>query len=196
MARPWSYDMTFTQTSTDSNYFYDDVLHELGHAHGLNHINDTLSLMNWYHKAGRRDSIPGGVPPGPQTLYGAFDMINTSISYPPYCGNDSILLNTSTHCIDPSLSVPMISQYLYNLNLFPNPSNGGIITIVYELPKDSYIQFKIVDCTGRVVKNLDYTYKTAGNYSEQINVSNLAKAIYLFTANINGECKTIKFVKL
>jgi hypothetical protein len=64
------------------------------------------------------------------------------------------------------------------------------------LPKDSHIQFRIVDCTGRVVMNLDNTYKSAGNYSEQVNVSKLAKAIYLFTANINGECQTIKFVKL
>jgi hypothetical protein len=78
---------------------------------------------------------------------------------------------------------------------FPNPA-GRYITIDYTLPENAYICFKITDCTGRIVMMLNDEHKNAGVYSEQANVSTLAQGVYFFIANINGEYKTIKFIKI
>jgi hypothetical protein len=85
---------------------------------------------------------------------------------------------------------------IYNLNLFPNPANSGDITIAYHLDENSYLQFKILDCTGRVLMTLHNENKPPGDYSEQINIDALANGVYLFAVIINGESQTIKFIKL
>jgi len=60
----------------------------------------------------------------------------------------------------------------------------------------STIQFRITDCIGRVIMNLNNENKPPGIYSEEVNIDASAGGVYLFTANINGECQTIKFIKL
>ena len=196
----WSYDTTGIGYSSDSTYFYDAILHELGHAHRLGHINDTLSLMYWYTAAYRPSIITGGTYPGPATLEGGLDVVNTSAApsnAPSLLGcSYSILVPSTRMCVDPTLSVPTISKNGYSLNLYPNPTNGGNIMISYLLSKDSYIYFKITDCTGRVLISSLPQQKPAGDYTAGIDINNLSAGVYFFIATINGATQTIKFVKL
>ncbi len=128
---------------------------------------------------------------------GGLDMVYTSATYSPLslCSLDSILIPCPRNCIDPTLSVPDILENSNDLKLFPNPANSGDITIAYTLKENAYVQFKVYDCIGKEVIKMTFEHKTVGNYSERINVANLAKGVYLFTANINGDCQTIKFIK-
>jgi hypothetical protein len=196
----WSYDTT--GTFTDSVYFYDVILHELGHAHGLGHINDTKSLMYWNESAWvqRVNITSGSTYPGPASLLGGLDMVSTSVAHTPASLGGcpfTMLVQSTINCKDPTLNIPVISENVNNnLNLYPNPINSGYITIAYQLNNNTNIQFKILDCTGRVVINLDNEHKVAGTYTEQVNIDALVDGIYLFTANINGIYKTIKFIKL
>ena len=197
----WSYDTAGIVYSSDSTYFYDAILHELGHAHRLGHINDTLSLMYWYTAAYRPSIVTGGTYPGPATLEGGLDVVNTSAapSNAPSilgCSAYSILVPSTRMCIDPTLSVPPISKNGYSLNLYPNPINNGDLMISYQLNKDAYIYFKITDCTGRVLISSLPQQKPAGNYTAGININNLSAGVYFFVATINGVSQTIKFVKL
>jgi hypothetical protein len=184
-------------------YFYDPIVYELGHAHGLGHINDDSSLMFRSTITGYRPVITSGSTyPGPGILLGAMDMIYTSVlpanapgSLPgscPFAQLDTI----PRHCFDLTLSVPDIPENAYTLNLYPNPIGYGEITITWQLIQNSHIQFKIEDCIGRVIMNLNNENKPPGDYSEEVNINALAQGIYLFTANINGECQTIKFIKI
>jgi hypothetical protein len=106
------------------------------------------------------------------------------------------LVQSAINCTDSHLGVPAVSNNAYNLSLYPNPANNGNIIISYELNKNSFIQFKILDYSGREVMILNDEKKSIGTYTEQVNIDDLANGVYLFKANINGECKTIKFIKL
>jgi hypothetical protein len=157
--------------------------------------------MYYNDPPGRRDSIPEcSYFPGPATLYGAYDMINTSIAWnpsslPDHCP-DNILVTDPSPCKDPYLNVTDIPQNPYNLNLYPNPINRGDLTIAYELTSGSSVEFKIFDCTGRLLMNFNNGNLPQGTYSQKLNTDNLAQGIYLFTVIINGEYRTVKFVKL
>ncbi len=182
-------------------YFYNIILHELGHAHGLNHINDQASLMYYstLYGAYRPEITDGMTYPGPATLLGALDMINTSAANSPSsigCGSYNILVPSFRYCIDPTLGVPYVPDNPYNLVLFPNPINRWDINIAYQLTKNSTVQLKIEDAIGRVVLLLKNEQESPGTYGEKINIDALAAGIYFFTANINGEIQTIKFIKI
>jgi hypothetical protein len=192
---PWSYDMTGLQTSPDSDYFYDFILHEIGHAHLLNHINDTNSLMYFNFRQGRRVNILSGTPPGPQDLYAGYEVVSTDSAFIDGC-QDGTLKNIPRYCTDPTLAVSPVSENKYTLDVYPNPAGNGDITIAYQLSTDSYVQFKITDCIGRAIIALPEEHESVGAHTEQINVTNLAQGVYLLIANINGECQTIKFIKL
>lgn len=158
--------------------------------------------MYWNTAAFRPSIITQGhYWPGPGTLLGGLDAVNTSATHSPAlfgCGSYSILVPSTRECIDPTLNVSSVSDNPDNLNLYPNPVNdlSGEISISYQLAQDSYVQFKIIDCIGKEITILDNEHKPAGTYNEQLNVSNLAGGIYLFVANINGQVQTIKFIKL
>jgi SprB repeat len=198
--KSWSYDTTNNIVVGNYDYFYDAILHELGHAHGLGHVNDTLSLMYRVQLHTHRDSITSGSTyPGPATLLGGLDMVYTSADITPSffgCSIYNILITDSVQCNDATLSVANIPENTYNLNLYPNPINSGDLTIAYQLNADSYIQFKIIDCIGREVIVLQYEHKMPGIYKQQVNINAIARGPYLFVANINGEIQTIKFIKI
>jgi hypothetical protein len=192
----WSYDMTYriADTSHDSDYFYDAILHELGHAQLLNHVDDTTSLMYYTASTNTRKNILSGTYPGPQTLYGAFDVVNTSAVNTPPCSY-GILVRSSRTCIDSTLAVPSISKNEYNLTLYPNPASNTI-SIGYQLSQNANIQFLVTDCVGRQLVILNEGSKPPGQYTRQINISGWAQGVYFFIADINGEAHTVKFIKL
>lgn len=77
----------------------------------------------------------------------------------------------------------------YNLSQnYPNPFNPTT-KIDYDLPKDSKISIKLYDITGREIMTLVNTQQSAGNYTIQVNASNLSTGVYFYTmvANSNGD---------
>jgi len=122
-------------------------------------------------------------------------MVKTSAAYSNSCSFTKLIPSTIL-CIDHTLDVPVTPDSPNNLNLYPNPINNGDITIAYQLKENSYIQFKIIDYIGRDVVVLNEENKPPGTYNEQINVNAFASGVYLLVANINGQCQTIKFIKL
>ena len=191
----WNYNISDTVFPGNYFYFFDVLMHELGHAQLLNHVDDTTSLMYWSNNGHKRLNIESGVAPGPQTLYGAFDVVNTSAINTPPCAYH-ILIPSARTCIDHTLNVPSISKNEYNLTLYPNPASNGNVTIAYQLNENSSVQFTVTDCTGRQLMSINKGFEPPGQYAEPINISTLAQGVYLFITEINGEMHTLKFIKL
>jgi hypothetical protein len=186
----WNYDTLGSPLGPNEVGFYDNILHELGHAHLLNHVNDINDVMYYNTDNVTRTNLDFC----PSALAGATDVVTIS----PTVNLSPCLFIHMIH-VSPTCStnaVPTILENVYKLAIFPNPINNGDITISYQLNKNSYVQFKIMDCTGREVMTQDSEKKSTGTYTEQLNIDVLAEGIYLLAANINGEYKTVKFIKL
>jgi len=189
----WSYDTTGAILASNQRSFYDAILHELGHAQRLQHVNNTSDIMYRNPVTGFRPSLTTTS----SALAGAFNVVSTSAGTSPstYGCSYSTLVPSARNCIFASFGINTYENG-NNLNVYPNPANDGEITIAYQLSKTATVQFKIVDYIGREIISLKQETKEQGKYTQQINISQLASGIYLLTANINGQYQSIKLIKL
>ncbi|HEX2868999.1 MAG TPA: T9SS type A sorting domain-containing protein [Ignavibacteriales bacterium] len=84
---------------------------------------------------------------------------------------------------------PEISAVSYNGNAplsyslsqnYPNPFNPST-TISYSIPKQSYVELKIIDMLGREISTLVSKKHTAGEYKVQFDASNLPSGMYIYS---------------
>lgn len=76
---------------------------------------------------------------------------------------------------------------------YPNPFNP-ITTIEYILTADSDVELSLYDITGRKVMDLVNSYQQAGEYSMQINASDLSSGIYMYKLRSGRHIETRKML--
>lgn len=81
----------------------------------------------------------------------------------------------------------------YSLFSFPNPFNP-VSKIVYTIPKSSFVNIKIFDMSGRLIKELVNETKIAGTYTIDFNGSDLSSGMYYLVLNADKFQKTEKLV--
>ena len=95
-----------------------------------------------------------------------------------------LLLNAVIWLASPSnLGIPNISpsEFIF----YPNPSSNFLN---FKEGSAKNIEYSIIDATGRVVRK----GLTTGN---QVDVRNLSKGIYILTLSMDGQIKTVRFMK-
>ncbi len=195
----WDYDTTGNVTG-NGPFFYDAILHELGHAIGLDHINDPLSLMYYKQDPDSRPTLESGTdaPHGRSaTLAGAGDIIKTSIADPPSvygCTGLSSLVTKPCNSRQAEIRDPVVRNSP-DLSVFPNPVRNGYLTVSYALSTPAYVQLKILDCKGNEISMRTSSGKAAGSYQDRLDVQTLAEGVYMLIVNVNGEIKSVKFIK-
>jgi beta-glucosidase len=78
---------------------------------------------------------------------------------------------------------------------YPNPFNP-ITTISYEIPKNSFVEIKILDVLGRDVATFVNEEKSAGNHRFDFNGSELSSGIYFYQINAGSYMKIQKMILL
>ncbi len=68
---------------------------------------------------------------------------------------------------------------------YPNPFNPTT-KINFAIPKQGFVNLKVYDILGRVVKNLISEVKAAGYYSVDFNASELSSGVYFYKVDVNG----------
>jgi hypothetical protein len=76
---------------------------------------------------------------------------------------------------------------------YPNPFNPST-TINYSLPKRGIVKLTVYNILGSKVATIINEYKPAGNYSVQINGSNLASGVYLYRLESGNYSASKKFI--
>lgn len=190
----------------ESGYYIDDVFVTLCDTQDTVNVaicpDDSIYLQNKFqtHSGFYTDSL--------KNQYGCDSIVITNLSVEDYKfknknliinEGDSVLINgkyrsqqgiyydtLKTHASCDSIIITNLIVE-HKLKVFPNPSSSGEITISYFINNNSLVQFKLVDFIGREVMSINCGMKPAGDYSNQVNISELAAGIYLLIANINGE---------
>ncbi|MCL6494607.1 MAG: T9SS type A sorting domain-containing protein [Ignavibacterium sp.] len=76
---------------------------------------------------------------------------------------------------------------------YPNPFNPST-TIRYSIPKSSYVELKVYDGLGNLVKSLVSEYLNAGTYQATFNGAGLSSGVYYYQINAGEFTATKKLV--
>jgi hypothetical protein len=88
---------------------------------------------------------------------------------------------------------PLENQHPLKFNLmqnYPNPFNPST-QIVYQIPKDGFVNVSVYNSLGQEVKNLVNQFQTRGKYTVQFNAGDVPSGVYLYRIQ-SGNFKEIK----
>lgn len=202
----WTYDTTSSSVPVDSVDFYGTILHEIGHAHQLLHVNDKKDVM-YYGRSPGPIPVIGRVSIEPLAQYnspnahdGAVEVNNESklINFnPATCpGTQAIFIpSDQSKCIDVDTKVKTIIKNNYNFLLFPVPTTE-ILNISYNLTSGNFTQIKLLNIQGNEIVVINNSFQSTGNYQYQVNLANATQGLYFLVANINGTILINKIIKL
>ncbi len=202
-AAPWHFD-TINALPAGKTDFFEVTLHEVGHAVLLGHVNYD-DLMFYKPLFDPADSIPEFsrryISAIDQTaginvvVKGAGVTLDLST-----CGGTDvgtlIILPADQSCVNLVSAKGLSRTNSSFINTYPNPAGNQGFNISYELTNKSFVQFRLIDYTGKQILLIDNGYLPAGKHKEQINTNQLTSGFYFLVANIGGNVQTKKIIKL
>lgn len=135
-------------------------------------------------------TFEGGTPSNstevnPVVTYAAEGEYDVSLQVGNVIGSNT---KTVTDFITVRKGVRVQELLVQNTNLYPNPVTNGKLTITSQRVFDEYT---ITDLTGKVLLEGAFAAK-----EKQLNVSQLAKGVYLLKLTVKGESSLMKFLVL
>lgn len=181
-------------TSIPPNYsdFYTVILHELGHAHNLKHVNGQNNIMYYglYDGEIKRDlendysCDEGGnwvIDFSTDTIYNYIEM----------CGVKTINANPNTPCSH--LSVETIDGTNDNILIYPNPFTGNVNIEITSFNTSTSI-IHLLDLNGKEILRKEY-FVHQGINTIPIQTIGLKNGIYLITILKDNKLTSHKLIK-
>ncbi len=198
VAETWLIDTSYTQNLLPKQHdFFQVVQHELGHAHGLDHVNDNTDMMYYADKSNPINTIP---------YYNRVDIYNSqdAVNGGNYIFQKSqqihscdfvtqMVPSSVSNCSSPN-NICELSNEDINLWAYPNPLND-ILTVFYNLKRDAVLNITIYDYLGTKIKQVNIGKQNMGSHNIKINVNNLSSGLYFLKVKINSSVETIKLIK-
>lgn len=195
----WFYDTTMTQNiPINKNDFYNVILHELGHAHYLLHVNDANDLMYYATYSSSANPVPSSmrnhINSSPNQIEGGLYILDKSYNLSFNCNR---IHNTTplylTGC--GSMSTEQISNNQFQMIVYPNPFNDDF-TIEYTLNTPMEIECVITDISGRIIKTTSFKNTTSGTNTNYLSLANYGSGIYFISlSSKNGILVSSKIFK-
>jgi hypothetical protein len=170
------------------------ILHELGHAHNLGHVNDTKELM--YYSKGSQATLAANriinIPNSPSAFDGGNDV--TTYSTGVSCANPipamALTLDCSYHQSQ-SLSHHVLTT---SYNVYPNPITD-VTHLTFDLESTANVQIAVINILGEVVLAIPSKTLLEGNHTLSVNSNNLPTGIYVTNLIVNGSVYSKKLIK-
>ncbi|MDF1672782.1 MAG: T9SS type A sorting domain-containing protein [Vicingaceae bacterium] len=93
-----------------------------------------------------------------------------------------------------NVGVEELESSFIDMNLFPNPSNNGNVTLALEVEKNSEVKVILMNNLGQNVKTIFNGNANKGLNNINFNTENLSSGIYFVTTYINGSGVAKKFI--
>lgn len=193
----WWYDTT--GASVPANYldFYGEILHELGHAHGIRHVNDPIDPMFWTPGNGSA-VIPASNRRYQPTKW--YNLVDAGIDVRAYSEAINYDCTSATHLIsaietDCSL-INRIKEVFEQtgLSVYPNPTNS---TTFVNITRDGLNEMQLVSISGSIIYNFSYSAESQEQSSDiySIDLSSLPSGVYFLNIQFNDSIITEKIIK-
>jgi hypothetical protein len=192
--KPWNCDSTGTVPPGEYD-LYSIILHELGHAHSLNHIIDTNRIMHFSISSGKHNR---GLEFDQSCDEGGNDVIQYSTSANnsiPCSAVQNISANPNPPCNHVTVSIEDAFQEELDYILFPNPVSSILnINISSEINEDTKIV--LMDVSGKIVKVFSKSI-LEGENSFKLPIYEFSNGIYILKIQSNSGKNLVnaKFIK-
>lgn len=100
---------------------------------------------------------------------------------------DTVVINTDNVYVDKTKSVSLA------INTSPNPFSSKF-EVAFSIPNQSDISMRIIDCLGKVVKQISARKYDAGSNKLNIDTDNLQTGLYLLIINTEYGCYSHKII--
>lgn len=194
----WWYDTTGANVPANAFDFYGVILHELGHAHALNHVNDPgdpmyiVTPIGPYPASNRHFNVSKWY----NLVDGGVDVVthSESLQYTGNCASTKSLVSAiepGCTIIDPNL----IAEYMTesNINVYPNPSNG---TLFLKSSSNDLRKISLINMSGHQVQLVDFNvhHQTQDNFIFELDISNIASGVYVISIESDLSIESEKLI--
>lgn len=195
----WFYDTTGLAIPAGKHDFYAVILHELGHALGLEHVIDESQVMFYATKYSATNSIPSSqrktlkvytsdVKGGTEQVFSSITNLSGQCNY-----LDMKPVPTGL-CIYTQAINELLENNFY-IKTYPNPIWGGNLNISFEAPTNLNAFIIIYDVIGKEIYKESVNNRAAPLHTHAINISNLSPGYYFVNLIIGKNKATSKFIK-
>lgn len=193
------YDTTGLDVPNGMYDFYEAMVHEIGHGLGLLHVIDTNLIMyrttkvatNGISLAGslrRKLFISSGDTDG-----GLFQAMSSASAMQGQCTGfvSHQLVNTS--CDKVGIFENM--KNAYDFSIYPNPTNGDIVNVVFNNSKPSKAKINVCDIMGRVLYSNNISEQDVDTNEYVIDLNGFSDGMYFINLTIDGYSISQKVIK-
>ena len=177
--------------------FLSAISHELGHAHQVHHINDSIVDLMWYqaNPFGYAVTARKLVQPSYWSRSGGNWVTDNLLGNLPSCvGIHVPIFPTNCEGIEP-VGIKKFGLNQYNISVYPNPSSvAESLTIEFNLEKEEVVSFTLYGVAGNLIKQtLPEKLSQSINYT--FDTGSINAGMYILVIKVGNKQQTVKIIK-
>jgi hypothetical protein len=185
----WWYDTTLTNSVPALEYdFYATILHELGHAHSLDHVIDASAVMDYQETPGPRAAAQRKIRLSTDfscDTGGNWVIDRSKVASYLSCTNTALPMQPHFICNPFTFGLDDQGQMLYSISASPVPFDRSL-TLTCTFASEADMDIQLIDIQGRFVLSKQYPRLAVGRFESEIALSDIQQGLYYLVGHVNG----------